>query len=184
MTLFEYVAIAFSLVFGFSAMRLVGGLPHAIDRERRYWVHLSLVAVEILVTAGVFWAFWSFRKIDWTFPSFVLALANPSLIYFGACTLVPEAPSSVESWHSYYYAIRRKYFVGVALWATVVALAGTFVLDRPLTHPTRIFQASAFGMGVIGAATGDPRVHAGIAAFLICLATVGAFVVFAQPMAR
>ena len=184
MTLFEYVGIAFSLVFGFAAMRLVSGLPHAIDRERRYWVHLSFVAVQLLVTAGVFWAFWSFRDIDWTFPNFVLALANPSLLYFGACTLVPEAASSVESWHAYYYSIRRKYFVGILLWATVVALAGTFVLDRSLTHPTRIFQAIVVVVGVLGASTSSTRVHAGIAAFSISLVAVAAFVVFAAPMDR
>jgi len=183
-TLFEYVGIAFSLVFGFSAMRLVSGLPHAIDRERRYWVHLSLVAVQLLVAAGVFWAFWSFRDIEWTFPGFVLVLANPSLIYFGACTLVPEAASSVESWHAYYYTIRRKYFVGILLWVTVVALASTFVLDRSLTHPTRIFQAIVVAVGVLGASSSSTRVHAGIAAFSISVATVGAFVVFAAPLGR
>jgi len=183
-TLFEYVAIAFSLVFSFTAMRMVGGLPHALDRERRYWVHLSLISVQILVTAGVFWAFWSFRDIEWTFPRFILALANPSLGYFIACTLVPESPSSVQSWRAYYYTIRRKYFVGVLLWGAVVALAGTVVLDRPLSHPTRVFQAITIAVGILGAATDNSRVHAGIAASLICVATVGAFVVFAQPMDR
>ena len=182
MSLFEYVAIAFSLVFSFTAMRVVGGLPHALDRERRYWVHLSLISVQIIATAGVFWAFWSFRDIDWTFPRFMLVLANPSLGYFIACTLVPESASSVESWRTYYYTIRKKYFVGVLLWGAVVALAGTVVLDRPLSHPTRVFQAIIFAVGILGVATDDSRVHAGIAASAICVAIIGAFVVFAQPM--
>ena len=37
MTLFEYLAIAFSLVLSFSAMRLVAGLPYAAHPNRRYW---------------------------------------------------------------------------------------------------------------------------------------------------
>ena len=42
MTLFEYLAIAFSLVFSFIAARLVAGLPHALDSSRRYFVYLEL----------------------------------------------------------------------------------------------------------------------------------------------
>ena len=184
MSLFEYVAIAFSLVFSFTAMRLVSGLPHAVDRERRYWVHLSLVSVQILITAGVFWAFWSFRDIEWTFPRFFLALANPSLGYFIACTLVPESASSIGSWRTYYYTVHRKFFVSVILWGIVVALAGTVVLDRPLSHPTRVTQAITIAVGILGAVTDNSRVHAGIAASSICVVVVGAFFVFALPMAQ
>ena len=43
MTLFEYLAIAFSLVLSFAAMRLVAGLPYAVQADRRYWVHLVFV---------------------------------------------------------------------------------------------------------------------------------------------
>jgi hypothetical protein len=181
-SLFEYVGIAFSLVFSFTAMRLVSGLPHAVDRERRYWVHLSQVAVAILVTAGLFWSFWSFRDVEWTYPRFILALANPSLAYFIACTLVPESPSSVESWRAYYYTIRKKFFVGVLLWGAVVALVGTVVLGRPLSHPTRVFQVITIALALLGAATGDSRVHSGIAVFWLCAVIAGTFVVFAGPM--
>lgn len=38
MTLFEYLAIAFSLVLSSSAMRLIRALSHALQRDRRYWV--------------------------------------------------------------------------------------------------------------------------------------------------
>jgi hypothetical protein len=182
-SLFEYLAIAFSLVFSFTAMRMVGGLPHALHRERRYWVHLSGIAAQLLATAGVFWAFWSFRDTDWTFPRFILTLANPSMGYFVACTLVPESASSIESWRTYYYAIRTRLFVGVVLWGAVIALGSTFVLERSLSHPTRPFQVIVIAVGLLGAATDNPRVHAGIAASLIGVVTVAAFVVFAQPMA-
>ena len=182
MSLFEYVGIAFSLVFSFTAMRLVGGLPHAVDRERRYWVHLCLISVHLLVTAGLFWSFWSFRTVDWTFPRFMLVLANPSLVYFGACTLVPESASSVESWRAYFYTTRKKYFVTILLWGAVVAIVSTVVLERPLTHPTRVTQAITIAAGILGVATANSRVHAGIAVFLVGLVVIGAFVIFAAPM--
>ena len=61
MTLFEYLAIAFSLVFSFSAMRLVAGLPYAAQANRRYWVHLVFVSAHLLLTAVGFWNLWNFR---------------------------------------------------------------------------------------------------------------------------
>ncbi len=101
MSLFEYLAIAFSLVFSFSALRLVSGLPHALDPSRRYAVHLSHVLLMLFLTPALFWTFWVFHDREWNFLRFLSVLAPPALIYFLACTLVPDTPSSVSSWRSY-----------------------------------------------------------------------------------
>ena len=82
MTLFEYLAIAFSLVYSFSAMRIVAGLPSATQHGRRYWVHLTFVCLALIATAGAFWGFWSFRGVDWTMPKFFMALAGPVFVPF------------------------------------------------------------------------------------------------------
>ena len=119
MSLFEYLAIAFSLVFSFSAMRLVSGLSHAFDSNRRYAVHLSHVLLLLFVTAAIFWTFWEFRDLEWNFLRFLFALAPTGLIYFLACTLVPDIPSSVSSWRSYFYQVRRRYFIGIGIWILV-----------------------------------------------------------------
>ncbi len=97
MTLFEYLAIAFSLVLSFSAMRLVAGLPYAMQKAERYWVHLVFVFSQLLVTVVAFWNLWGFRETTWTLPRFVLVLTIPGAIYFGACTLIPNEPSAVDS---------------------------------------------------------------------------------------
>jgi hypothetical protein len=109
-TLFEYLAIAFSLVFSFAALRLVAGLPHAIAANRRYNVHVTHVFILLFATAAVFWAFWSARNVEWTFPRFLIQLAGPAALYFLACTLIPDEPVSVMSWRDYYFAVRRRYF--------------------------------------------------------------------------
>ena len=169
MTLFEYLAIAFSLVFSFSGMRLVGGLPHAVQSSRRYWIHLSFVCIQLLATVLVFWLFWSFRNVAWNFPTFLLALASPGLIYFNACTLIPENPSAVESWRDYYYSVRRRYFIGVSCWILVVATISTVVLQFPFLHPARVPQAVFLALGVVGAVSESHRVHAGIVLLLLAL---------------
>ena len=98
MTLFEYLAIAFSLVFSFAGMRLVGGLPYAVQPSRRYWIHLNFVCLLLLAAVVQFWIFWSYRTVEWTLPTFLLVLLSPGLIYYNACTLIPENSSAVESW--------------------------------------------------------------------------------------
>ncbi len=181
MILFEYLAIAYSLVFSFSAMRLVGGLPHALDPDRRYWLHVCWVFIQLSGTAAQFWLFWSYRDIEWNYPSFLLALANPSLLYFTACTLVPEAPASVESWRTYYYSVRRKLFLAITLLSLVIAAQSSVLLQVPIDHPDRVTQAMLFVAGVVGASSGSPRVHAGLGAFFAGLVFIAMFTQFAGP---
>ena len=50
MTLFEYIAIAFSLIFSYAAMRLVAVLPYAVATDKRDWLHLSHV---LLILFGI-----------------------------------------------------------------------------------------------------------------------------------
>ena len=180
MSLFEYVAIAFSLVFSFSVIRLVAGLPYA-SAEGRYWIHLGFCFLQLIVTAVAFWAFWLYRDVDWTLPRFLLVLANPALVYFNICALVPDDPKAVGSWRAHYYATRRRYFLGLGAWALVIALAGTLVLGIPVLHPLRAMQAGILVIGVVGAASTDPRVHGSIMllAFLLLLAVVST--VFSSP---
>ncbi len=179
MTLFEYLAIAYSLVFSFSAMRLVGGLPHALDPSRRYWLHVCWVLIQLVGTTGQFWIFWSYRDVEWNYPLFLLALANPSLLYFNACTLVPEAPASVESWRTYYYSVRRNFFLAVALYSLIIAADASVSLQIPINDPTRASQIILFVAGVVGASSGSARVHAGLGVFFVGYVFFSMFILFA-----
>ena len=48
MTTFEYLAVAYSLLFSITALRLVGALPYVFRRERVYGVHAAVVVLLIL----------------------------------------------------------------------------------------------------------------------------------------
>lgn len=63
MTLFEYLAVGFSFVLSFAAMRVMAGIPLAAQRGRRYWVHLVVVCAHLTATVVVFWVFWSFHDV-------------------------------------------------------------------------------------------------------------------------
>lgn len=181
MTLFEYLAIAFSLVFSFAAVRLVGGLPYALVPGRRYWVHLSLVFHELLRIVAGFWAFWSFHEITWTFPRYLLALVPPGLVYFLAAALVPADPAGVDSWREFYFGVRRRYFVAIVCWALAVATTTTVLLQMPWSHPFRLVQLAFVAFGVVGATLSSPRVHAGLALLSLALPVLAALTVLLRP---
>jgi hypothetical protein len=181
MTLFEYLAIAFSLVFAFAATRILSGLSHAMDPARRYWVHLIAVFGWLSATIAVFWAFWSFRGVDWTLPKFLLALASPGLIFFNACTIIPDDPSTVASWRDYYYSVRRRYFLGMLAWAIVIVVVGTVVLGMPWSHPARAVQGAFAIGGIAGATSSNERVHYIITLSLVVVIAIGMILIGSRP---
>ena len=170
MTLFEYLAIAFGLVFAQTALRLVGGLPSAFDRARSYWVHLCFVVTILVSTATAFWTFWSHSEVAWTLPGFFLALGIPGIMYFNAATLVPVDPGQVASWRDYYYESRVRLFGGITAWALLAAVDTTVNVGLPIDHPARIVQATTAVLGLIGLGSASPRIHGGLAVSIAAIA--------------
>ncbi|MGH0029318.1 MAG: hypothetical protein ACQGVC_05980 [Myxococcota bacterium] len=181
MTLFEYLAAAYTLLVSLAVARLVFGLPAAVVRGRRYWVHLVFVAGFAFSLALSFWSFWSYRDVAWTFPRFLLALASPALALFMASTLVPASPDQVASWRDFYYAVRARYFTAWIAAIVLVVLNTTLLVDMPLAHPARIGQLAIAAIGVVGAASQSARVHAGLAVTLVAVQSFAAWVIFREP---
>ena len=180
MTLFEYLAIAFSLVFSFSAVRLVAGLPYALKPGKRYFVHVIAVVNLLFGIVVVFWAFWSFRNVEWNLARFFSALASPGLLYFLACTLIPEAPATVASWRVHFYSVRRSLYTGVAAWICIAALNNTISLGYSIWHPARAIQLVVLSVAVVGAVSENSKVHAILAIGILSL-FIAIFVVYFLP---
>jgi hypothetical protein len=175
---FEYLSIAYSLVFSFAAIRLVAGLPHAMRSEKRDLVHLSHVLLVLFATVALFWGFWSFRDLEWNLLRFVSLLAGPGVVYFMACTLIPDEPSSIESWRVYFYSIRRPYFMGLCFWAILQISNTSFLLRMPLLHPFRFVQLSILTLGVAGLMTDRPAIQRTLAIGSWVIAAVASAALF------
>ena len=81
MTLFEYLSAGYVLMLSFALMRAVSGLPYAVLSSGRYWVHVFWLATSLGICLISFWAFWSYRQVEWTIVQFMGALAIPALAY-------------------------------------------------------------------------------------------------------
>jgi len=173
MTLFEYLAIAYSLVLSFAAMRIIEGLPYVFDAARRYWIHLVFVCAALLSCIVDFWAFWNDRDADWDFLLFLTVLANPGLLYFIACTLVPRNSDSVDSWRDYLFSIRLRYFAAIGAYFAASAIQTTLFADLPLSSPIRLVEVTGLAVAIVGARTRSERLLSVIALFYIALAAFG-----------
>ena len=181
MVVFEYIAIAFSLVYSFTVMRLVSGLPYATRPGRIYWVHLVFLLTFLLWVVNAFWAFWSYHEVEWTYLRYIIALSSPAAMYYMAVVLVPSEPAEVTSWRDYYFSVRRRAFIGFGVLALVAEMTTTVLLGLPLIHPLRLAGLGNLVAAIVGFSFEDARVHGGLAvlAFLAVIA-VGT-VLLAQP---
>lgn len=181
MTLFEYLAIAFGLLFSLAALRLVGGLPYAMNASRRYGPHMAMTIILLLGSAASFWTFWSLNGVTWTFPRFLLALAIPGALYFSVAMLVPENPEHVDSWRQHYFDVRVRFYGGLTLWGVAAAGSASVNLSMPLGHPARLFQALIVGSGLVGISSSSHRVHSGIVIGIGVVGMLVALTIGAQP---
>ena len=159
MTLFEYLAIAHSLILSFAIVRLVGGLSHVFDPPRRYWIHATYLCFTLFAVLALFWAHWSTRDLNWTFPAFLVNLAGPATFYFLASTIVPDDPSRVDSWRAYFFSVRVRLFGGLCAYAGIAFFNTTLLLGAPLLHPVRAIQAGVLLLGLAGLSTDRPAAH-------------------------
>lgn len=172
MTQFEYLAIAFSLLYSLAALRVIGGLPFAISPSARSAWHLTLTGTTLFLVAVSFWVFYSLSEVEWTFVGFLVALLIPATLYYCAAIVMPAEAEGVSSWFGYYLATRRRWYAGLALWGLSAAASATVNLGMGLTHPARGVHAMAVAVGFIGSSTDNEKVHRAFAVLFVLLAIV------------
>ena len=146
MTTFEYLAVAYSLLFSVTALRLVGALPYVFQRERVYGVHAAVV---VLLIFGTVFNFWTFLGL----------LAIPATLYFMASMIVPDDPHIIESWKEHYYHRRVHYYSGQVGWMVISIINTTLILELPLTHPIRGITLGVLICGVCALSSKHEIVH-------------------------
>ena len=182
MTLFEYLTVLLSIVLSFGVIRLLDGLPAAFRRERRDPLHTTWVINVLLLHVQYWWAFWSYSAgVEWNYPSFILALGSPLLLYSLAITLVPREPEQVESWRDHFARVRRRFFHLFAAWILALGLANWLVLGQPFINGLRIGQAAFILLFLAGAAFRQRWLHWLLVALSVVLLVVFAASTFFQP---
>ena len=151
MTLFEYIAIATSLILSFSLARTLTNIAPIFAAEHRYWVHSAWVLGLLVSHASLFWQIWLYEDVEaWTLLEFILLLMGPILLLVGASLLVPVEP--VSDYQRHFESIRVPYYsVLIALHLQPIPLAH-LLFDIPLLNPlllSALIITSAAAVGLI-----------------------------------
>jgi hypothetical protein len=180
-SLFEYLAIAFSLVISTSVMRIADGLSDSARGTERCWVYRGQLGVALAANVAAFWNFWSFHEADWTFPRFVLAVSGPVALYFGTATLVPSDRDDVSSWKEHSRAVRGRFYRSLCAYAVLIAATTTVLVDMPLDHPARGSELITFLLGLVGATSKNERTHQALVVIALLFAIVALSTLAARP---
>lgn len=174
MTLFEYVAVAASLICSFAAARLLGGLAAVLRPDPRYWVHAAWVVNILFGLCLAWWLFWSYREVDWNFLRFLLALSPLAIIYVVASLVIPVNADSVCSWRQHYFEIRARFFALNLAYLATNFTNSVVLLGQPIVHRQHALIAILAGLFSAGALSARPRWHIAIVlVFTACNLAVG-----------
>ncbi|PTM12063.1 MAG: hypothetical protein DA407_00205 [Bacteroidetes bacterium] len=182
MDLFSFISIALSFVYTAAALRLIGGLSAATNKQSRYIVHLIFIAVQIVSIVMSFWGTWALRdEVDWKLYKLILALMDGALYYFLATVLVPENPNEIKSWKNYYYENKNKFFCGVLVFLFYVQIHSIVLTNQEFLHPARLANLVALIPIYLGLRSKSHKVHLGIAIYYLIFVIIMVFTVASEP---
>jgi hypothetical protein len=150
---FEYLGIAFGLLYTAAALRLISGVPYALRPGRRDVLHAGFLAGTLVGIAVNFWKFGALTSVDWTIPRFLLALSLPAAVYVVSVTLVPEDAYRVESWREHFMTMRRPFFLSFVLVGVIVAGHRVLLLGQP----PELAPLALPAVGIAGSLSTDRR---------------------------
>lgn len=142
MTLFEYTAVAASLVISFTVVRLLGGVSPAVDPSRRYWVHVTWIVYGLLNATANWWTYWSYNDVSWNYSLFLLSLMPLAVAYVVAALLVPEGAREIVSWRTHFYRIRKRFYSLQIAYLGLVIVCTVALLGHPVLHVRRVLRVS------------------------------------------
>lgn len=181
MSLFEYLAIAFTLVISSAVMRIADGLSESFRGPEPSRLYQGQLCVALVGNVAAFWNFWSFHDVEWTFARFVLAVSGPVALFFGAASLVPSDVDSIVSWAEHSRSVRRRFYLALCVWSVLIATTTTVLLGMGWRHPARAAELITFSIGFIGAVSKSDRVHGGLIAFTLVFAALALSTLAANP---
>ena len=165
MTVFEYLAVLFSIIIGLGITHLLGGIGRLIRRPERYkvyWVHLVWTFSTFLYLLLFWWMEFKMSSIEeWTLPIFLFLVLYAVLLYLLCVVLFPSEFPDDGDFRAYFYE-RHQWICGIGLALGAVDVVDTVLkgLDTLVGYlfPNPLFWILLIMLG-IGFRTGNERFH-------------------------
>jgi hypothetical protein len=169
-TLFEFLTVALSIVLALSAGQLLTNVREVFDPRRRYWVHAVWVMHLLIQHVLVWWSFWAYRDVEsWNLATFAVALLPPGLLFVCTSTLVPSYSSTVASWESHFFEVRRWFFAARSLFVISAGFRTWLLLDRPVFESPTPVSGPILLLCIAGFLSPNRRLHGALSIVLLAL---------------
>lgn len=97
---FTYLSVLIGLILGLGITRLMEGFGHLLqlrDRISWYWPGKLWGFVLLIFHIQAWWAMYGLRHIpNWTFPSFIVVLIQPVLLFLLSALALPDAKGEAQ----------------------------------------------------------------------------------------
>jgi hypothetical protein len=169
-TQFEFVLIAISIVMALGVSRLLDVLGPALRPDRRSWIHVGWVVQKFFNHILWWWSLWLARDAQWNLALYLFGFAGPIVLYLQASALATPSEDAPMSWQQRFFEIRVLFFLGnLGLVAIILAAEATFDGLSAARAPILLLGLCA----IVGLATRDVRVHAGLVALALLVQALG-----------
>lgn len=169
---FDYISVVLSVIIGLGLSHLLQGyveLVQARGNVRFYWIH---TAWTLLTFVGIVFLWWSIYGLHtlrvWNFPSFLLLLLEPVLMFIAAAFLVPRRKDDNESidLRVHYFQNRRGIFGAYTLFVLLLMLQNA-LLNGHLWVSADAYLVGAAVVTGTAAVTDRPWYHGAAAVALL-----------------
>ena len=130
MTIFEYLSIAASIFLALALGKLASAIPLVFSKRQFDPIYSIVFAMLFSSSLLQWWLIWGVSEFsDWTFPSFLMLMASPIVLFVLAHVLVSENPSEVCSWRDHLSEKHRLFFSLVSVGILLGMIRGFYFLE-------------------------------------------------------
>ena len=163
MSIFEFILVMASLIIAIGITVLLRHLAAIVIN--RQTIEISGIAIgwmvfHFLSATAMWWTFWDYIGVEWTFPLYMYVLLCPTLQFLAISMLVSTDITKPDaSLLSTFEQIRFPYMVLMALFQVTIAWDGWVLGVEPFWNELRSVQAVAVSIYVVGALTTKLAIH-------------------------
>lgn len=178
MEIFNYIAVAVSIILGLGLTCLLDGASNLILARRRisvYWIHIVWVIIAILLHIQFWWGFWRFHTFEeWTLISFVAYLSAPICLFVLGDLAFPDFRESPQCMRKHYYEHHRWFFGVLASYLLIVIITSSTIPEGGhWLQASNGVRLLAFGIALASAISKSEILHG-----ILCILGFVVLVVF------
>ncbi len=180
MSIFEFVLVMASLILAIGITVLLRHISSIVTNRQS--IELDGVAIGWMVflflsATSMWWSFWDYSKVEWTYPLYMFLLACPTLQFLAISMLVStDTSKSGASLTETFAQIRLPFFILMAVVQVLLSWDGWAFGVEPFWNSLRLIQVVFILIYIVGAITPKPLIHKIIVTIVLGIQIYGTIV--------